>query len=72
MAKPDRRQDVEVAMKDACTQSWQLAVVILNNVQPEIYECVKQLGNQRLGVVTQCVSFQVLEKFLANCACVSL
>ena len=62
MAKPDRRQDIEDAMKTASNQGWQLAVVVLNDVPPQVYEYVKQLGNQRLGVVTQCVSFQALER----------
>ena len=62
MAKPDRREEVETALKTASQQGWQLAVVVLNDVAPQIYECVKQLGNQQLGVVTQCVSFQALER----------
>jgi hypothetical protein len=62
MAKPDRREEIEAAMKTANEQGWQLAVVVLNDVPPQVYECVKQLGNQRLGVVTQCVSFQALER----------
>jgi hypothetical protein len=49
-------------MRTATNQGWQLAVVVLNNVPSEVYECVKQWGNQRLGLVTQCVSFQALER----------
>ncbi len=62
MAKPDRRDEIESAMKEAVRQGWQLAVVVLNEVQPDVYECVKQWGNQRLGLVTQCVSYQALER----------
>ena len=53
-------------MKTAASQGWQIAIVILNNVQSEVYESVKQWGNQRLGVVTQCVSFQALEGNRSN------
>jgi hypothetical protein len=62
MSKPPRREDIETAMKTAHSQGWQLAIVVLNDVQPEVYECIKQWGNQKLGLITQCVSFQVIEK----------
>ncbi len=62
IAKPNRREDIESAIKTAVNQGWQLAIVVLNDVLPELYECVKQWGNQRLGLVTQCVSFQALDK----------
>jgi hypothetical protein len=62
VAKPDRREEIELAIKEAVRQGWQLAVVVLNDVQPKVYDCVKQWGNQRLGLVTQCVSFQALER----------
>jgi hypothetical protein len=62
IAKPNRSEEIEAAMKTASSQGWQLAIVVLNDVQPDVYEYVKQLGNQRLGVVTQCVSFQALER----------
>ncbi len=62
IAKPDRRSDIEDAMKTASNQGWQLAIVVLNDVPSQVYEYVKQLGNQRLGVTNQCVSFQALER----------
>lgn len=61
IAKPDRREEIESALKTAVSENWQIAVVILNNVSSQTYECVKQWGNQRLGLATQCVSFQALE-----------
>ncbi|CAF1114885.1 unnamed protein product [Adineta ricciae] len=62
MAKPPRQDEIENAMKTAVNQGWQLAIVVLNDVPTEVYECVKQLGNQQLGLPTQCVSFQALER----------
>jgi len=62
MAKPDRREEIESAIKTAVSQGWQLAIVVLNDVPSQVYEYVKKLGNQRLGLVTQCVSFQALER----------
>ena len=53
-------------MKTAVDQDWQIAIVILNNVPSQVYECVKQWGNQRLGLATQCVSFQALEANRSN------
>ena len=44
VAKPDRRDEIESAIKEAVRQGWQLAVVVLNDVQPDVYECVKQWG----------------------------
>lgn len=49
-------------MSAAATQGWQIAMVVLNDVQPKTYDCVKQWGNQRLGLATQCVSFQALQR----------
>jgi len=62
VAKPDGREEIELAIKEAVRQGWQLAVVVLNDVPPKVYDWVKQWGNQRLGLVTQCVSFQALER----------
>ncbi|CAF3771180.1 unnamed protein product [Rotaria sp. Silwood1] len=62
MAKPPQSEDIETAMKIACNENWQIAIVVLNNVLPEVYESVKQWGNQTLGVTTQCVSFQSLQR----------
>ncbi|CAF4338591.1 unnamed protein product, partial [Rotaria sordida] len=49
-------------MKRASNEKWQIAIVVLNDVQPEVYECIKQWGNQTLGVTTQCVNFQSLQR----------
>ncbi|CAF0968816.1 unnamed protein product [Rotaria sordida] len=61
-AKPSRNEDIEVAMKQTSNENWQIAIVILNNVLPEVYESIKQWSNQKLGVPTQCVSFQSLQR----------
>lgn len=60
--KPDRREEIESTLKTATNQGWQIAFVVLNDVLPQVYDCVKQWGNQRLGLVTQCISFQALQK----------
>ncbi|UJR07552.1 hypothetical protein I4U23_011840 [Adineta vaga] len=62
IAKPPRREEIENAMRKAANEGWQLAIVVLNDVPTEVYECVKQLGNQQLGLPTQCVSFQAVER----------
>ncbi|CAF1077709.1 unnamed protein product [Rotaria sordida] len=62
IAQPPRSEEIEVAMKRASNEKWQIAIVVLNDVQPEVYECIKQWGNQTLGVTTQCVNFQSLQR----------
>ena len=62
MAKPPNKNDIQSVLAGASKDSWQLAVVILNNTPDEVYEFVKQCGNQRFGLVTQCVSYQALER----------
>ena len=37
-------------------------MVVLNNTTDDVYDYVKQCGNQRFGLVTQCVSFQTLQR----------
>ena len=37
-------------------------MVILNNTPDEVYDFVKQCGNQRFGLVTQCISYPALER----------
>ena len=56
------KDDIEKTLNNASKEGWQLAVVVLNNTSDDVYDYVKQCGNQRLGLVTQCVSFQALEK----------
>jgi len=49
-------------MKEGASLDWQIALVILNDVPTETYDLVKQWGNQKLGLTTQCISFQALER----------
>lgn len=37
-------------------------MVVLNNTSDNVYDYIKQCGNQRYGLVTQCVSYQSLER----------
>ncbi len=70
IAKPDLIKDIDDAMSQASGQGWQLAIIVLNNTRPEVYEYVKQCGNQRLGLITQCANFQSLEQNSGNlCLC---
>lgn len=62
MAKPPNKTDIQSALAAASKDNWQLAVIILNNTPDEVYDFVKQCGNQRFGLVTQCVSYQALER----------
>ncbi|CAF3736218.1 unnamed protein product [Rotaria sp. Silwood1] len=61
IAKPDQRKDIDETFKNIKTDGWQLAIVILNSTEPALRDHVKQLGNQKLGLVTQCASFQAIE-----------
>lgn len=64
--KSDRKQDVEKALNDASRNRWQLAIVVLNTRFPQVYGYVKQLGNQKLGLRTQCIELSALMKNLDN------
>jgi hypothetical protein len=58
--KPARKEDINNALGEASGNRWQLAIVVLGNVPPQAYDYIKQLGNQRLGLMTQCVSLAAL------------
>lgn len=62
IAKPPTREDIEKTLNGASKDAWNLAVVVLNNTLDNVYDYVKQCGNQRFGLATQCVSFQALER----------
>ena len=53
-------------MQRGSKENWQLTVVILNNTPEQVYDFVKQCGNQRYGIVTQCVSYQALERNISK------
>ena len=59
---PSQRQDIDEAFNSIKAEGYQLAIVILNATEDAVYNYVKQLGNQRLGLITQCISFQEIEK----------
>lgn len=61
-AQPPNERDIETTLRDAKNQSCQIVFVVLNDVQPDVYNFVKLCGNQKIGLVTQCVSFQSLQK----------
>ncbi|CAF3663795.1 unnamed protein product [Adineta steineri] len=62
--KTSRKDDIRNGMAEASGNRWQLAIVILNDVPSDVYDYVKQLGHQRLGLVTQCVDLIALENNL--------
>ena len=62
MAKPPIKNDIQTTLAGGSKDGWQLAVIILNNTPDEVYDFVKQCGNQRFGLVTQCVSYAALER----------
>ncbi|CAF1174819.1 unnamed protein product [Rotaria sordida] len=66
IAKPANKDDIEITLNNASKDKWQLAIVVLNNTLDNVYDYVKQCGNQRYGLVTQCVSFQALERNLSK------
>lgn len=61
-AKPPTKDEITTTLNNASNDKWQLAIVILNNTPEHVYDYVKQCGNQRYGLVTQCVSYQALER----------
>ena len=64
IAKPPNKNDMEATLANASKDNWQLAIIILNNTTDNVYDYIKQCGNQRYGLVTQCVSYQSLERNL--------
>ncbi|CAF3642720.1 unnamed protein product [Rotaria sp. Silwood1] len=62
IAKPSRKDDIDQTFTQVKSQDWQLAIVILNDTVPEVYNYVKKLGNQKIGLITQCASFQAIQR----------
>ncbi|CAF3760682.1 unnamed protein product [Rotaria socialis] len=58
--KTATKEDIENTLTDASQKHWQLAIVILNSNSDQVHDYVKQLGNQKLGLRTQCVDMQAL------------
>ncbi|CAF3849468.1 unnamed protein product [Rotaria magnacalcarata] len=59
--KTARKEDIESTLTDVSRKHWQLAIVILNSNSDQLHDYVKQLGNQKLGLRTQCVDMQALK-----------
>ncbi|CAF1190043.1 unnamed protein product [Rotaria sordida] len=56
-------KEINNTLLDASRQRWQLAIVIINSRNSDIvYNCVKKYANTRIGLMTQCVNFQALER----------
>ena len=53
-------------MKDAHQKKWQLAIIVLNTDAPQVYPFIKQMGNQSLGLRTQCIDINVIQKNMKN------
>ncbi|CAF1246863.1 unnamed protein product [Rotaria sp. Silwood1] len=52
---------------DASRQRWQLAIIIINSRNSEIvYNLVKKYANTKIGLMTQCVNFQALERNMSK------
>ncbi|UJR13192.1 hypothetical protein I4U23_000214 [Adineta vaga] len=62
----DNKKDVERALLDASKKRWQIAIVILNTNIDQVYGYVKQLGNQKLGLRTQCIDMNALRKNISG------
>ncbi|CAF1673252.1 unnamed protein product [Rotaria magnacalcarata] len=63
---PCDRDKIDSALTCAKREGWQLAIVVLNDTDPAVYNYIKKLGNQMLGLITQCTSFQALQKNSPN------
>jgi hypothetical protein len=64
--KPARKDDVTNTLSEASGNRWQLAIIVLNNTPDYVYDYIKELGNQRLGLMTQCISLAALENNIDN------
>lgn len=64
--KPSGKTDIENALKDAHQKKWQLAIIVLNTDAPQVYPFIKQMGNQSLGLRTQCIDISVIQKNMKN------
>ncbi|CAF3801905.1 unnamed protein product [Rotaria socialis] len=59
--------DIHDALVDASKKGWSLAVIVLNSDNSDgVYSLVKSCANQQIGLMTQCVNFQALERNIAN------
>jgi len=66
LAKPATKDEIEKTLNNASKDHWQLALIVLNNTSDNVYDYIKQCGNQRFGLVTQCVSYQALERNISK------
>jgi len=65
--KSTREYDIHNTLSDAGRQGWQLAIVILNSHNSdEVYSLVKRYGHRQIGVMTQCVNYQVLKRNISK------
>ncbi len=64
--KPTRKDDVTNTLSEASGNRWQLAIIVLNNAPSYVYNYIKELGHQRLGLMTQCINLTALENNIEN------
>ncbi|CAF2681440.1 unnamed protein product [Rotaria sp. Silwood2] len=61
--KSSYENDINSTLRDASRQRWQLAIVIINSRNSDVvYNLVKKYANTKIGLMTQCVNFQALER----------
>jgi hypothetical protein len=59
--KPARKEDVTHTLSEASGNRWQLAIIVLNNTPDFVYDYIKELSTQKLGLMTQCIRLTALE-----------
>lgn len=68
-----RENDITNTLQDASQDRWQLAVIILNSHNSDmVYNLVKSYSHTQLGLMTQCVNYQVLKRNIGKldmCKC---
>ena len=62
LAKPCDDATIQETLLNASKNRWQIAVVILHDTPDHVYDVVKRCGNQKFGLVTQCIDFAALSK----------
>ena len=59
-------REVEESLIAAHRNGCQLAIIILNTSVPQVYPFIKQMGNQKLGLKTQCIDMNTIQKNINN------
>ena len=55
------------ALQEAAKNKWQLAIIVLKSHDSgRVYDYVKQYSHRSIGLMTQCVNYQALERNISK------